>query len=92
MSQQNQNQEKHGAPVPSVDQTQTFLPNESNKNRTRWIIVLLILGFISVGGYFLWDHVYRIIKIDPFENVNVRFQGDGEGATGFIEINKKLIE
>lgn len=90
MSQQNQN--NRTVPSSSVDKTQTFLPSDSNKNRTRWIIILLILGFISVGGYFLWDHVYRITKIDPFENVSVRFQGDGEGATGFIEINKKLIE
>ncbi|BAK32283.1 hypothetical protein [Erysipelothrix rhusiopathiae] len=90
MSQQNQN--NRTVPSSSVDKTQTFLPSDSNKNRTRWIIILLILGFISVGGYFLGDHVYRITKIDPFENVSVRFQGDGEGATGFIEINKKLIE
>ncbi|WP_342621437.1 hypothetical protein [Erysipelothrix sp. P66] len=92
MSHHQQNQNDHSETLSTHEKTQTFLPSESNKNRTRCVIILLILGFISVGGYFLWDHIYRITKIDPFANVSVRFQGDEEGASGYIDINKKLIE
>lgn len=92
MSENKQNIRKAEHKPSKVEETENYVPDESAKNRTRLIITLLVIGFIGVGGYFLWDHIYRETKIDPFANVNVRFQGEGDGAFGMIEINKKLIE